>query len=256
VNAALVNERIYRSGHLARWVMLIAFCACRPAANKASHTQDSATTQVIDSVIPPSEEAQAPCSTSATYSLTDTTRWATELEEGERAVLRAGTSVIDTVDLTFGVQPVRGGSLIFLPVKTFAVDSIEASLLSGPPGEPTDHVLCTRTERRALSSRLPYFNSNFSSPVVLDSALIYWGIRAPTGTGPHRLYAVRYDPRTNRVDSLALREEALATDYRYYLAPPLREGNLIAFEGKDSTALVDRAAWRLVRFERRQPPQN
>jgi hypothetical protein len=178
------------------------------------------------------------------------------LEEGERAVLRVRATPIDTVDLTFGVQPVGGGALIFLPVRTYAVDSVEAGLLPGPPGKPTDHVLCTPTERWTLRSRLPYFDSYFSSPVTLDSGVVYWGIRSLGDNRPDRLYAIRYDPRTKRVDSLALREEALATDYRYYLPPPVREGDVISFEGKDSTALVDPVAWRLVRFERRQPPQN
>jgi hypothetical protein len=107
-----------------------------------------------------------------------------------------------------------------------------------------------------LRSRLPYFDSYFSSPVVLDSAVVYWGIREAPANEPHWLYAIRYDPRTKRLDSLALRTETFGTDYRYYLAPPLREGDVISFEGKDSTALVDPVAWRLVRFERRQPPQN
>lgn len=178
------------------------------------------------------------------------------LEEGERAVLRTDTAVVDTIDLDFGVQWVAGGGLIFLPVRTYAVDSVEATLLPGPPGEPTEHVLCTSNERWALKDRLPYFNSYFSSPVVVDSMVVYWGILAPIDSGPHRLYAIRYDPRTKRVDSLALRQEELATDYRYHLAPPEREGEVITFEGRDSTALVDVHEWRLARFERPTPPQN
>ena len=256
MSAALTNERItFPSCRPARWAVMIAFCACNPAANKASHTGDSTTGRGVDSVSA-SSAGVALCGASATYVTTDTTRWATMLEEGERAVLRAGATAIDTVDLSFGVQPLGGGSLVFLPVRSMAVDSVEASLLSGPAGQPTDHVLCTPTERWTLRSRLPYFDSYFSSPVVLDSAVVYWGVRAPTDGGPDRLYAIRYDPRTKRVDSLPLREETLATDYRYHLAPPLREGDAITFEGKDSTALVDPVKWRLVRFERRQPPQN
>lgn len=253
-----MNERItFPSCRLARWAVVIAFCACSPAANKASPTQDSTTGRGVDSLLAPSAAAEAPlCPVSVTYAVTDTTRWATMLEEGQRAVLRAGPATIDTVDLTFGVQPAGGSSYVFLPVRSLAVDSIEQSLLSGPSGQPTDHILCTPTERWTLRSRLPYFDSYFSSPVVLDSAVVYWGIRALTEGGPDRLYAIRYDPRTKRVDSLALREEALATDYRYHLAPPLRDGDVITFEGKDSTALVDPVKWRLVRFERRQPPQN
>ena len=235
---------------------MIAFCSCNPPADERSHSQDSRTLPVLDSVRAPSTAVGRACAASAKYALTDTTRWATMLEEGERAVLRAGGTTIDTVDLSFGVQPIGGGSLVFLPVRSMAVDSVEASLLSGAPGQPTDHVLCTPTERWVLRSRLPYFDSYFSSPVVLDSAVVYWGIREAPANEPHWLYAIRYDPRTKRLDSLALRTETFGTDYRYYLAPPLREGDVISFEGKDSTALVDPVAWRLVRFERRQPPQN
>ena len=175
------------------------------------------------------------------YSLTDTTDWGTMLEEGQRAVLRRGGIMIDTVDLAFGVASVGKDSLVFLPVRTDT-----APLPTAPNAHesfPTDHVLWTPSLRRQLRAFLPFFDAYFSSPVVTpDSAIHYWGIapHAPT----NRLYAMRYNFRTARLDSLFLnREDPLATDYRYHLGSPQIHGNNVSFDG----VVLDRATWRVIR---------
>jgi hypothetical protein len=180
------------------------------------------------------------------YTLTDTTNWGTILEEGQRAVLRRGGITIDTVDLTtFGVAVVGEDSLVFLPVRT---DTVPLPTASVPSYEsfPTEHVLWTPVSRRELRGLLPFFNAFFSSPTIpRESVIHYWGL------GAHgRLYAMRYDFRSARLDSLFLnREDPFATDYRYHLGLPQIHGNEVSFDG----VVLDSATWRVIRQD--PPPK-
>ena len=182
------------------------------------------------------------------YVLTDTTDWGNPLEEGTRAILRRGVTSIDTVDLGFGVAAVGQDSLVFLPVRT---DTVALMTDTGPSYESsrTDHVLWTPVRRRELSDFLPFFDADRSSPTISrNSVIYYWGIarRKPT----NRLYAMRYEFRTARLDSLFLnREDALETDYRYHLGLPQIDGNKISFDG----VILDDPTWRVIR---QQPPPN
>jgi hypothetical protein len=182
------------------------------------------------------------------YVLTDTTDWGNPLEEGTRAILRRGVTSIDTVDLGFGVAAVGQDSLVFLPVRT---DTVALMTDTGPSYESsrTDHVLWTPVRRRELSDFLPFFDADRSSPTISrNSVIYYWGIarRKPA----NRLYAMRYEFRTARLDSLFLnREDALETDYRYHLGLPQIDGNKISFDG----VILDDPTWRVIRQE---PPPN
>ena len=181
------------------------------------------------------------------YTLTDTTSWGSILEEGERAVLRRGGVAIDTVDLTFGVVAVGKDSLVFLPVRT---DTVPMPTCSVPCYEsfPTEHVLWTPVSRRELRHLLPFFDANFSSPTISrESVIHYWGIQPHKPT--NRVYAIRYDFRTARSDSLFLnREDPLATDYRYHLGLPQVRRNEVSFDG----VVLDSTTWRIIR----QNPSN
>ncbi len=197
--------------------------------------------------------SRTPCPAGATYTLGDTLEWATQIEEGKRVVLRANGAVVDTVEVLFGVHHVGRDSLVFFPVLAYDADSAEMATMSAPPAWPTDHVLCTPTGRRTLSEILPHFNSGFSSPAVIDSAVYYWGMKPEGAQGSYRLYAMRYAPRHARLDSLFLREEAPATDFRYFYGPPFEEGGVVVFDGGDARALVDPTTWRVIRVEPRRP---
>jgi hypothetical protein len=197
--------------------------------------------------------ARTPCPAGATYSLGDTLEWAAQIEEGKRVVLRAGGAVIDTVEVLFGVHHVGRDSLVFLPVLAYEADSAEVATMAAPPAWPTDHVLCTPAGRQMLSEIAPHFNSGFSSPAVIDLAVYYWGMKPEGSQGSYRLYAMRYAPRHARLDSLFLRDEAPATDYRYFYGPPFQEGGAIVFDGGEARALVDPTTWSLIRVERRRP---
>jgi len=169
-------------------------------------------------------------------------------EDGQRAVLRHGGVTIDTVDLYFGVSVVGEDSLVFLPVRT---DTVPLTTTSVPTYEsfPTDHVFWTPTSRRKLSDVLPFFDAYLSSPTIPNMSVIhYWGIAPKRPT--NRLYAMRYDFRRARIDSVYLdREDALATDYRYHLGIPQIHGNEVSFDG----AILDASTWRVIRHD--PPPR-
>lgn len=173
------------------------------------------------------------------------------IEEGKRAVLRAGPTIIDTVDVAFGVHAIGHDSLIFLPVIAYELDSAEAATLQGAPASPDEHVLCTPAGRTGLSASLPHFNAGFSSPSVIDSTLYYWGLNLRDAGGRYRLYAMRVAARAGRIDSLFLREETPATDFRYFYRPPFPQDGVIVFEGGDARTSIDPRSWRVVRVESR-----
>ena len=175
------------------------------------------------------------------YALTDTTEWGNPLEEGKRAILRRNGAAIDTVDLEFGVAAVGRDSLVFLPVRTATVP-LSTDPVPSYESYPTEHVFWTPMLRRELRDFLPFFKANSSSPRIAREAIHYWGI-APSKSAK-RLYAIRYDFRTARLDSLFLnREDALATDYRYHLGVPQIEGDKVSFDG----VILDSATWRVIR---------
>lgn len=200
-------------------------------------TAPAASTQQMPAIVP-----VPPSPPPSGYALTDTTGWATIEEEGQRAILRHGGVAIDTVDLDFGVAAVGEDSLVFLPVRT---DTVPLTTTSVPTYEswPTEHVLWTPISRRELRDLLPFFNAFASSPTTPRQSVIhYWGIAPHKPT--NRLYAMRYDFRTARLDSLFLnREDPLATDYRYHLRTPQIQGSEVSFNG----VVLDRTTWRVIR---------
>lgn len=234
-------------------VLLLAAGACGEQAKQGSGADSRAAPDSPVVITMDASRPATPCPVGASYTVRDTNDWATMIEEGKRAVLRAGTTLIDTVDVLFGVHAVGRDSLVFLPVPAYDVDSADAAKMPAPAAFPTDHVLCTPEGRRPLGAIVPHFNAGFSSPSVIDSAVHYWGMKPEGNQGRYRLYAMRYTPRQRRMDSLFLREEAPATDYRYFYGPPFEQNGAIVFEGGDARALVDPATWRLLRLEPRAP---
>ena len=232
-----------------RFAFLVALgiCACGESRDRRLAGDSRA---AIDSPVAISADAStpgAPCPAGAGYTISDTSDWATMIEEGKRAVLRAGSAIIDTVDVAFGVHAVGHDSLVFLPVVAYDLDSAQRSQVNGPTAAPEEHVLCTPSGRRVLSEVLPHFNSGFSSPTVIDSAVYYWGLKLLDANGRFRLYAMRFAPRTARVDSVFLREEMPATDFRYFYTPAFEHEGAIVFEGGGARTAVDPATWRVLR---------
>lgn len=180
------------------------------------------------------------------YALTDTTEWGNPLEDGKRAVLRRGREIIDTVDIDFGVAAVGTDSLVFFPVRT---GSIPQRMDSTVWYETflTSHVLWTPLRRRELSDVVPFFDANLSSPAMASESVIYWGF-APAEIC--RRYAMRYDFRTARLDSLFLGPGCERnTDYRYYYGVPQIRGAEVSFDG----VVLDRKMWRKIRED--PPPK-
>jgi hypothetical protein len=156
-----------------------------------------------------------PCPASGdTLELTDTASFRNEVLGGRRATLRAAGTLVDTVDLAFGVHRVGRDSVVFLPVRSRPGDRPGTTV-----PDITRHVLCAGALRVPLAPELPAFDDYFSSPVVIDSALVYWGLQVH-GEGVYVLTARRYHFPTARHDSLALTRAPLQTDYRFHLPQP------------------------------------
>jgi hypothetical protein len=176
------------------------------------------------------------------YTITDTTEWGNPIEYGDQGVLRRGGVAIDTIDLTFGLAFVGRDSLVFLPVRSDSFPNTEDSTEFFREDATREHLLWTPSGRRELRDWLPYFDTHWSTPSVLDStAIYYWGIAPPRRQQLLRLYAIRYDFRSRRLDSLYVGEDDIATDYRYYLGSPRVEGDVIMY----GSAPIDPLSWRI-----------
>jgi hypothetical protein len=209
-------------------------------------TESDSVTPVQPLRIPDKAPASMSVLTSG-YTLTDTTDWGNAIgEEGQRAVLRRGREIIDTVDLVFGVLVAGKDSLVFLPIRTDSVGFSDGSNVYHESSR-TEHVLWTPLWRRKLSDVLPLFNADFSSPTIADRfAIHYWGLSPDSGQV--RLSAMRYDFRTTRLDSLFLRRvPGVATDYRWVYGVPQIKGTEVSFD----SVVLDRKTWRVIRRDAR-----
>jgi len=225
---------------------LVAACASpepqlRPAAtDTAQHPPAlvAESAQTPAPITPPTPDIVLP----AGYSLSAPFYWGNMLEDGERAVLRRGEFLIDTVDAGIGVAVVGKDSLVFFQVQTDTTPQRMGTVISYE-SFPTEYFLWSPNTKRKLSELVPYFDSNFSSPVITsDSTILYWGI-APRDT-TNALYAMRYDFRSAHLDSVSLdRTDHMATDYRYHLGRHQVRGKEVLF---DSVA-VDATTWRVIR---------
>ena len=159
----------------------------------------------------------------ADFSLRDTTDYETFAGGGRYALLYHDGTLTDTVDLAFGVPVLDSGNILFLPV---------SASFGEPPTEDWytigHHVLYDGRERTQLGELVPHFEPGFSSPVVIDNRLYYWGIRESDGM----LYAIRYEFSGGDIDSTSLEEQVLGTDFRWNLLPPERDDDRLIYRGQ------------------------
>ena len=176
-------------------------------------------------------------------SLQDTTQYSAGPYGSWYALLHVDDRFVDTVDVVFGAAITRGGVLYF-PVHGHGSDTIMVP--SGDSLVPRidtyhgfgDLTLFDGRRRSTVADRVPHFNSYFSSPVVLDSILYYWGIRGSPG-GPYDFLAMRHD-FAGVTDSVVLRTGAyLETDNPGHFRKPRFESSSIVFEMYGATWWVD-----------------
>ena len=155
------------------------------------------------------------------WALTDTMPYENLISTGTMALLRRDDVVIDSVDLAFGVQHVGRDSVLFLPVRS---DSSPEGMVRNI----TDHVLYDGRTTTPLRDIVPHFNSLFSSPAVIDGALLYWGLHNVNGIDSVK--AVRYEFGRRRLNIQPLTDSIIGTDDRFYFTPPHLEGKEIVFK--------------------------
>ncbi len=179
-------------------------------------------------------------------SIRDTVAWdnsrglsQTWTARGQWGSLYADGVFVDSIDLRWGLQAVRGGT-IFQVVSSNVVPSRDwVARGEGPEQvtvlDPMWHVFIDSTGTTMLHDILPEFSWIYSSPAVVDSLVYYWGITVDS-TRVWHLSARRYDLATGEADSTALTTIRPETDRRWFLEEPVLEGGLLRF----GTYFVDR----------------
>ncbi len=156
----------------------------------------------------------------------DTTEWTTTIYGGWRALLLEDGSVIDTIDVSFGVQHVPEG-IVFMPIRTY-IDEHKLCDPSGICADFTNYVFYDGRTRTVLHERVRELSDQLSSPAVIDSHLYFWAVgRNPDGG--YTISAARHNFLTGVTDTSFLYHDPLGTDNPGHLQPPRSEGELIRF---------------------------
>jgi len=171
-------------------------------------------------------------------SVRDTSEYGNPTGGGKLGLLYLSSTFIDSVDIDFGIHRVGDDSLVFLPVRG---------------EEITDHVLFDGRTRVKLAAKLPYFDSYFSSPIIVGHRMHYWGLRK-LSDADYQIYAMRYDFPSALLDSLALFHDEVRTDYQYYFATPEFGAGGIHYKSQTTDYLIDTAYTRLIRKTKPSPP--
>jgi hypothetical protein len=148
----------------------------------------------------------------------DSMEWECGGNGGRVGTLYADGVFVDSVDLYLRVHSLPGG-ILFAPVRSSELPDL------GIETCPEGPVLFDGLNRRPLKEFLPFFSEHFSSPTVIDSMIWYWGFIGD------RLYAVKYEVRTDRADTVFLAEDQLlqATDNRYQFQSPERTNSHVRY---------------------------
>ena len=158
---------------------------------------------------------------------------------GQLGHLYADGVFVDSIDLRWGLQAIRGGT-IFQVVRSEVLPSRDWVFRGEGPEQvtavdPMWYVLIDSTGTTKLHDVLPQFSWIYSSPAVIDSLVYYWGIRLDSMRVWH-LSARRYDFATGEADSTDLTTYLPETDVRSILEAPVLEGSLLRYR----PFLVDR----------------
>jgi len=172
-------------------------------------------------------------------SICDTVAWDNSTGLGQTWTMRgqwgrlyADGVFVDSIDLRWGLQAVRGGT-IFQVVRSRVLPSRDwVARGEGPEQvtvvDPMWHVFIDSTGTTMLHDVLPEFSWIYSSPAVVDSLVYYWGIRVDSMRVWH-LSARRYDFEAGEAVSTDLTTYSPETDVRGILEAPVLDGSLLRY---------------------------
>lgn len=173
-----------------------------------------------------------------TYSVSDTMPYSNGPTSGQLAHLFYNGNFVDSIDVWFGVQSIGCDTVAFATIASTDPRSKEADIQA--------YVLFDGNERRYLETLVPHFHNYFSSPTVLASSLYYWGIDVEQMFRAPRIYAIRYEFSSGRIDSVLLEYGLHGTDNRSYLHPPEAVQENVLYEREGKWWLLDRESFKIL----------
>jgi hypothetical protein len=104
--------------------------------------------------------------------------------------------------------------------------------ISASPGQ---YLLIEASARKSAVGKLaPNFDDYFSSPSVIENKIYYWSLQLLDSVGSYHVSAAQFNPTDGKVKFSHLFDDNIATDYRYYFAPPELKGDRIRFYLNDN----------------------
>ncbi len=160
------------------------------------------------------------------WSLQDTLKLKNMLEgEFLASKLFVDSKLIDSIDVQFGVHEIGKDSLLYLSVSNFGEDSAAYR---------DNYYILKDTIKSNISSSIPIFNSNFSSPSLIDNHFHYWGLKeSDTKTGNTDIFAMKYNFSNHKIDSVFLGNYLIATDFRDYFKQPSFENENYYYQNEN-----------------------
>lgn len=180
------------------------------------------------------------------YTLRDTVEYDSGPVGGWYTYLYHRGTLIDSVDVNFGIHRLGKNKVVFLPV------GADSSSELGQEEQYVDilnHVVADGRSRTPLKQFVPHLDDYFSSPTVIDNRLYYWGLLPTEEDRKYRLMAMRYHFTSGKLDSTFLAIEPVETDDRGYLSEPVRIKNEIHYRHPWYRWILDPRSFRLLRWE-------
>jgi hypothetical protein len=129
--------------------------------------------------------------TQAKFSLQNIQPYDSDISDGNIGLLFEGETFVDTVSAGFGFHSLDDSTIIYYRFETVKRESYKNS---GKNWGYLDAYYLYSNGRKLLAQKILHrFNNWFSSPSVIHSKILYWGISRKSNGNESAYHAMKYD---------------------------------------------------------------
>ena len=169
----------------------------------------------------------------ANYQVTDTGYYNITIGNGVYAVIKMNDKLIDTIDLSYGINQVQGDQYLYYTIKGRGPANKEDA---NPNYKKSimallgDYTLINNEKKEYLKNLAPDFDGYFSSPAAINGAVYYWQIKRKDSLGSVSVSAAEYNPSTKQTVNYYIGPDILDTDDSGYFPLPYIKDDTIYFD--------------------------
>jgi len=204
---------------------LLLFVACK--SNKKGSVADSTarTPIAIGSI--------TPYALNKDYTVIDTGSYGDDgpMAGGHYLVITKNKSVVDTIDLCFGMKELADNVYLYQNIRSTAPLSGMKLKHNELWANTADYLIIDDGHKTPLSKMLFDFDNYFSSPSIIGKKLYYWHLNKADSLGTFKVSAAQFNPVTKQTKRFYLFNDALGTDDSGYFCPPYVKNDTVYFSG-------------------------